>query len=162
MNDSDCLIPLTQGKFAKVSPEDYEYLSQFKWCAQKQPTTFGYMWYAVNICKNRTIRMHHIVAKRAGLPESKHYDHKDRIGINNTRENLRPCTWSQNMANRTKMWGSSSKFKGVSWHKRDRIWSAKIQISGKQIHLGRFQDEADAHRAYTEAAVRYFGEFACP
>ena len=33
-------IPLTQGKFALVDDEDFEYLNQFKWCALKRPHTF--------------------------------------------------------------------------------------------------------------------------
>lgn len=29
-----CKIPLSQGKFAKVDPEDYIWLSQFRWCCK--------------------------------------------------------------------------------------------------------------------------------
>lgn len=50
------MIPLTQGKFAIVDDEDYEYLSQFKWYAEKHRKTF----YAARTIFNpkRTIRMH--------------------------------------------------------------------------------------------------------
>ena len=34
-----------------------------------------------------------------------------------------------------------SKFVGVSWIQRDRKWQAKIQIDGKDKHLGYFNDE---------------------
>ncbi|MFA5238384.1 MAG: hypothetical protein WC476_01575 [Phycisphaerae bacterium] len=32
-------IPLTQGKFALVDDEDYEWLNQWKWCAHKKENT---------------------------------------------------------------------------------------------------------------------------
>lgn len=37
-------IPLTQGKFALVNPEDFD-LTQFKWCANNPNK--GAIWYAV-------------------------------------------------------------------------------------------------------------------
>ena len=41
-----------------------------------------------------------------------------------------------------------------------RKWQAKIEVAGKQIHLGRFESREAAHKAYMAAARRHFGEFA--
>ena len=54
--------------------------------------------------------------------------------------------------------GSSSKYKGVSWGKRDKIWSAKITVNYKLIHLGSFKDEKKAAAAYNKAAKKYHGK----
>lgn len=54
----------------------------------------------------------------------------------------------------------ASRFKGVSWDKCNEKWRAKILFDGKQRHLGTFEDEAAAARAYDAAAVKRFGEFA--
>jgi hypothetical protein len=35
------LIPLTQGKHAKVSDKDYKWLNQWKWCAYYNPKRDG-------------------------------------------------------------------------------------------------------------------------
>lgn len=164
MNDTDCIIPLTQGKFATVSPEDYDYLSQFKWCAHKDPNSYGYRWYALRFSSRRTghrmIHMHHEVARRAGLRASRQYDHKDRDGLNNRRSNIRPCTNGQNGANRSKTIGFTSKWKGVGWFRGK--WVARIRFRGDLIYLGRFADETEAADAYAEAARLCFGEFANP
>ena len=86
-------------------------------------------------------------------------DHIDHNGLNNRRENLRICTVTQNVANKRKGKGSSN-FKGVSWHKRDQMWIATIHQKRKQLHLGYFNDELEAAKAYDKAAKDLWGEFA--
>ena len=56
--------------------------------------------------------------------------------------------------------GSTSKFRGVSWFKRDACWRAWIKYQQKQKHLGYFHNEIEAAKAYNEAAKKYFKEFA--
>ena len=55
---------------------------------------------------------------------------------------------------------SSSKFKGVSWHKRDQKWQAYITINKKRKYLGYFNNEKEAAKIYNAAAKELFGEFA--
>ena len=53
----------------------------------------------------------------------------------------------------------SSTFVGVSWSKGNRRWEARIQHDGKmQPHLGSFDDEREAARAFDTAARRLRGE----
>lgn len=47
--------------------------------------------------------------------------------------------------------GSSSRFKGVSWETSRRKWVAGIRINGKNVFLGRFDQEKDAARKYNQA-----------
>jgi len=46
-----------------------------------------------------------------------------------------------------------SRFQGVCWDKVHRKWKAQIQIDGKQISLGNFDDEEQAARAYDASAA---------
>ena len=87
-------------------------------------------------------------------------DHKDKNPGNNKKDNLRPCTPSQNIANREGFKNKSSVFKGVNWNKSRRKWRSHIKILGKQFYLGSFDKELDAAKAYDKAAFKYFGEFA--
>lgn len=85
-------------------------------------------------------------------------DHRNRNGLDNRRQNLRPATRTQNNANSQKRAGTTSVFKGVCRHKS--AWVANAGGPGKKRYLGRFNSERDAALAYDRAAREIFGEFA--
>lgn len=146
-------IQLTQGRVALVDDDLYDELNKFKWCADKEGKTF-YAIRAIKIDgKKTTQRMHCVIMNAKGV------DHRDGNGCNNTRENLRVCTQSENLMNTRKRENTSSIYKGVYFHKLAGKWQARIAISGKRIELGLFELEADAARAYNARAIELFGEF---
>jgi hypothetical protein len=53
-----------------------------------------------------------------------------------------------------------SKYKGVTWHKKHKKWMAQIMCDRKKTHLGYFDCEIEAAKAYNSAALAAWGEFA--
>ncbi|KAA6418672.1 MAG: pathogenesis-related genes transcriptional activator [Trebouxia sp. A1-2] len=51
----------------------------------------------------------------------------------------------------------SSKFRGVSWHKDNMKWRATIFKGSKPVHIGYFDSQQDAARAYDQEAIRLRG-----
>lgn len=144
-------IPLTQGHVALVDDEDYEFLSQFKWCAD---TSYGTL-YAIRQSQGKSQRLHQLL-----LPDFPHVDHINGDGLDNRKHNLRGCSASQNLMNRGKQSNNTSGFKGVSWHKVHNKWVAQIKVNGKGRTLGYYGDAVTAAKHYDEAATQLHGEFA--
>ena len=151
-------IQLTKGKVALVDDEDFEYLNQFKWQANKIRNTF-YANRNFRIYKNKQgkIYMHRLILKA-----KKEYviDHIDGDTLNNQKKNLRICTHSENMRNSKIPINNTSGYKGVSYIKRDKKWEAYITFNNKLLNLGTFTDPINAAKAYNAAAVKYHGKFA--
>jgi len=115
------LIPLTQGQFAMVDDADYESLIQAgSWYADKKGNTF---YAARGVVVNGEHTIQYMRRFLMGDSDGKSdIDHEDRDGRNNQRLNMRPCTHQENLMNRRKRKNRSSKYIGVSWHKRDEKW----------------------------------------
>jgi hypothetical protein len=75
-------------------------------------------------------------------------DHIDEIKTNNKLSNLRIVT---NRANSSRRKDGTSRYVGVSLCKTNVKWQSTIKIKGKQINLGSFTKEYDAHLAYQNA-----------
>ena len=137
-----------------VSDAKFEMVSRHRWTARKDGNT----WYAVSRINGKLVRLHRFVL---GLEnDERMLDHIDGDGLNCTEENLRFCNRSQNGANSASRRGTS-RFKGVSYEKRNRRkWVAYVCPLGKKKHLGCFDTEEEAAKAYDREALKIFGQFA--
>ena len=83
-------------------------------------------------------------------------DHENGRGLDNRKQNLRPATRSQNMANMK----PTGRFKGITFHERLKKYEASVGHFGKKHYLGVFDTPEEAAKAYDRKAIELFGEFA--
>jgi hypothetical protein len=152
-------IPLTQGYFAIVDPQDYQRLSRYKWrlCRTRGKNVL-YAERSIRLPggKYARILMHRQLIE---APEGYVIDHINGCGLDNRRANLRLATVAQNAWNSKKR-NPRSGYKGV-WFAADKgLWRAAIVYHGRRVHIGYFGDKIDAAKAYDIAAIKYYKEFA--
>ena len=154
-------IPLSQGLYALVDGENYEWLMQWKWCAFKAPATFyaARKGYDKKAGKRMMIKMHREILGLKYL-DSKMTDHRNHCGLDNRESNIRACTNQQNQGNSKVRKDNSSGYKGVCWFPIRKKWEAAIKDNGKRIYLGNFDTKEEAARVYDKRAREIFGEYA--
>ena len=102
--------------------------------------------------------MHREILK---APDGIYVDHINRNGLDNRKANLRLATRQQNARNTPKTRRTThSKYTGVSLRARHGKWCATIFANGRNTHLGHFDNQLDAAKAYDKAAKKHYGEFA--
>ncbi|PRH05403.1 hypothetical protein C6T60_14415 [Burkholderia multivorans] len=142
-----------------VDDEDFDFLSTYSWTLKNGRYPIAYEWNKEKR-HTETVYMHRMLMGLHGPRGALIVDHMDGNTLNNTRSNLRICTYSQNNSNRGKSPNNTSGYKGVYFHKQMQKWQAQIMVNERNIYLGLFDDPAVAHEAYKKAALEYQGEFA--
>lgn len=163
--------------YALCSDEDYDELMKYKW---HRYLGNRHIYYAKRGAisdgtnKLKTVLMHRQILGVL-FDKSVQIDHKNRNGLDNTRENLRFCTPSQNAMNRTRRHESSQysgvTFRGLTSKKKapngeyyesvcTKPWRCGVTVNGKKIEGGSYATEIEAALAYDKLAIQYHGEFA--
>jgi hypothetical protein len=135
--------------YAIIDKEDYEHVKGYRWYKHISG-------YAYNSSTKTFLHQH--IAQLMGI---KNTDHINRDRSDNRKTNLREATLFENARNKGVRKNSKSGYTGVNWITNESKYRAYINVSDKKIPLGGFDNPVDAAKAYNEAAVKYFGEFAC-
>jgi len=110
-------------------------------------------YHVVRLCLNgqpKTLKIHQLVAvvflNHIICKHKLVVNHINFIRTDNRVKNLEIVTQRENT--NKKHIKSSSKYVGVHFHKQRERWQSRITINGKQISLGLFKSELEAHNAY--------------
>lgn len=147
------LIPLPRGLVTAISPEDQKKVNQHTWLVQCMYGSF----YAVTYVGKKSVYLHRFLLNE---PKHKEVDHINRFTLDNRRCNLRLATDFEQQCNRSAVKNSTSRYKGVSWCKQQKRWRAIVVAKRKYYHVGRFDTEREAAKAYDECAKNLHGKFA--
>lgn len=115
-------------------------------------------YWAINLDK-KLYKEHRVIfmIHHGYLP--RYIDHIDGNKLNNKIENLRSCTNSENAMNSKISSRNSLGIKNVSFHKVLKKYKVQIQLDGKDIHIGYFEDLKIAEIEAQKARQKYFGDF---
>lgn len=135
--------------YVLVDDEDYPLLARFKWFKN----TTGYAFAAVS---GHLVLMQRLIM---GMSWGSQVDHKDGNPLNNQKSNLRVCTQSENMMNKSLQKNNTSGVKGVSKTKNGK-WTARVTKNHRCYYLGTFDTKMEAVMAYNKKAKKLYGDFA--
>ena len=135
-------ILVGKDKYAIVDDKNYNKLKDYKWYfhngyAQRQDYSKRHGYY---------IFMHWDIIGKP--PKGLLMDHLNGNRLDNQRNNLRICTYSQNSLNRHTPDGKPILIEGKGWHKKRKRFQAQIYMNGKKKHLGFFKSEIEAKNIY--------------
>jgi len=86
-------------------------------------------------------------------------DHINHNQLDNRKSNLRVCNHSQNLKNHNILCTNTSGYVGVWMRKESGRYTARIEVDGKKINLGTYDDIESALIARLKAEKKYYGEF---
>jgi len=85
------------------------------------------------------------------IGDTRQGDHINGNRLDCRRVNLRIVTSPQNNHNLPARRNSTSRYRGVGFHKATGTWKARVTLNGREHHLGYFHNEVDAAEAVSAA-----------
>jgi len=143
------------GKEIKIDDEDFDYLSKRKWY---YTVGAARMWINKNDSYTGPTLMHRVIMNCN--ERIIFVDHINGDRLDNRKSNLRICSRIENNRNGKIRKNNTCGYKGVSPVKSGKKFVAQISVNYKKIHLGHFNTAIEAHKAYTDAAIKYHREYA--
>lgn len=137
----------------KIDKEDMEKCSKLTWHYAKNKDSK----YIQTRIKGKMIKLHRYIMNMNN--SNLVVDHINRNPLDNRKSNLRICSYKENSFNKSIRVDNTSGIPGVSFHKTNKKWRAKIKYNNLTIHLGYFEDinEALINRRVAEEIL--FGEY---
>lgn len=138
--------------------EDYDKIKDYCWIK----STGGYFIAPARNGDKSSVKLHRIILDLCD--EDSYRIVPDHIGgkesrFDNRKSNIRIATGSQNKFNIPPRSNSSTGVTGVCWSNSKNKWRAYINLNGKQIHIGYFDDINDAISARKNKEEEMFKEF---
>lgn len=158
----------THGRFVVIAPSRFrEEIEKIAWFVQRDATRAKEHQFVVrgHLGKDErgkypAVLLHRFIWKLAGHPPTRLLDHHDGDPLNNSEENIRAATASQNASNKIASRNNTSGIRGVSWNRTVKRWVVKINANGKETWIGEFRDLEEARLAREAAELRFHAEFA--
>lgn len=137
----------------KIDNDDLEKCSKLTWHYAKNKDSK----YIQTRIKGKMIKLHRYIMNMNN--SNLVVDHINRNPLDNRKSNLRICSYKENSFNKSIRVDNTSGIPGVSFHKTNKKWRAKIKYNNLTIHLGYFEDinEALINRRVAEEIL--FGEY---
>lgn len=137
----------SKGNEFMIDHEDHSLVSEYTWFVEES----GYVY--ARLCPNSgKTALHRFLLE---ITDTHVWvDHRNHNKSDNTRQNIRVATPTENNMNR-------SNVKGVYYDPKRDKWQARIRFQGRNLSLGRFKTEEEALAVRKQAEQEYFGEFAC-
>jgi hypothetical protein len=146
-------IPLSNSDLMVIVDSDmYEYLSRWKWKLVR-----GYAKRSMKLSKRKgtTVTLHREII---AVNKNEKVIFKDSNSLNCVRENMMIGTQKNVKEHSRGRKENKTKFKGVRQIKNK--YSSTIKDNGKAFHIGVFDTDIEAAKAYNDEAQKRFGQYA--
>jgi len=149
------LIPVNNGKYqAKVSDEDYEKLSRFKWYLAGSGKKYACRQFQLKRYKHYIYMHREIMGNPAQL-----VDHINGDPLDNRRSNLRLANHHQNGINACLSKANTTGYKNIYFHKSRKKWYVRVRIPGGEKFAGYYDLKSEAITERDKLYKKYHGDY---